>query len=331
MKLKPTCLFLFALIWLTAPQPAFAAAATAPSPMRLLYPSFAGSWATAWIAKESGYFLDERLDVELIRVGGSTRMVAAMIGGSAPIIQAGAVAALSANAAGGDVVIIGATGTVSPFRLMARPEIKQPSDLKGKKAGITTFGSTSDQVLRIALKKFNLEPNKDVALLSLGAQPEAFAALQSGAVDVAALSYPLYPKAAQLGMRELVNFASLGVEDINGTVITTRSYIAQNRDMALRFMRAFTRGMHRYRTDKEFSKKVLGKYGKIHDDETLEGTWQDYAPTLQKTPRPSLKAIQFMIENQYPGKKPMPKPEQFVDLSIVEQLEKSGFIDSVNK
>ena len=62
--------------------------------------------------------------------------------------------------------------------------------------------------------------------------------------------------------------------------------------------------MHRYRTDKEFSKKVLGKYGKINDEETLEGTWQDYAPTLQKTPRPSLKAIQFMIENQYPGKKP---------------------------
>jgi NitT/TauT family transport system substrate-binding protein len=227
------------------------------------------------------------------------------------------------------VVIIGATGTVSPFRLMARPEIKQPSDLKGKKAGITTFGSTSDQVVRIALKKFNLEPNKDVALLSLGAQPEAFAALQSGAVDVAALSFPLYAKAAQLGMRELVNFGSLGVEDINGTVITTRSHIAKNRDTVMRFMRAFTRGMYRYRTDKEFSKRVLAKYGKITDDEILEGTWQDYAPTIQKTPRPSLKAIQYLIENQFKDKKPLPKPEQFVDMSVVDELEKSGFLDSV--
>ena len=65
--------------------------------MRLLYPSFAGSWATAWIAKEAGYFSAEGLDVELIRVGGSSRMVAAMLGGSAPIIQAGAIAALTAN------------------------------------------------------------------------------------------------------------------------------------------------------------------------------------------------------------------------------------------
>jgi NitT/TauT family transport system substrate-binding protein len=327
IRLKSSFLLLAVIVLM----PLSAFAASAPTPLRLLYPSFSSSWATAWIAKEAGYFLDEGLDVELIRVGGSTRMVAAMLGGSAPIIQAGAAAALAATAAGSDVVIIGATGTVSPFRLMARPEIKQPSDLKGKKAGITTFGSTSDQVVRIALKKFNLEPNKDVALLSLGAQPEVFAALQSGAIDVGALSFPLYPKAAQLGMRELVNFGSLGVEDINGTVITTRSYIAKNRETVLGFMRAFTRGMHRYRTDKEFSKRVLAKYGKVNDAEILEGTWQDYAPTMQKNPRPSLKAIQYLIENQFKDKKPLPKPEQFVDTSLVDQLEKSGFIDSVNK
>ena len=183
--------WLFLVLALSSPAAAFAASAS--TSIRVLYPSFAGSWATAWIAKEAGYFSQEGLDVELIRVGGSTRMVAAMIGGSAPIIQAGAAAAIAASAAGGDVVIIGATGTVSPFRLMARPEIKQAQELKGKKAGITTFGSTSDQVVRIALKKFNLEPNKDVALLSFGAQPEVFAALQSGAVQAGAFDYITKP------------------------------------------------------------------------------------------------------------------------------------------
>mgnify|MGYP001188962139 FL=1 len=327
MQLKTVILIASLLLSLSA-APAAVAATTS---MRLLYPSFAGSWATAWIAKEAGYFTAEGLDIEMIRVGGSTRMVAAMLGGSAPIIQAGAPAALAANAAGSDVVIIGATGNVSPFRLMARPEIKQPADLKGKKAGITTFGSTSDQVVRLALKQFNLEPNKEVALLTFGAQPEAFAALVNGVVQVAALSYPLYPKAAKLGMRELIRIGDLGVEDINGTVITTRAFIAQQRDVVLRFLRAFTRGMHRYRTDKEYSKRVLGKYGKITDDEILEGAWQDYAPTLQRSPRPSLRAIQFLIESQFQGKKPLPKPEQFVDTSLADQLEKSGFVDSVYK
>jgi hypothetical protein len=85
--------------------------------------------------------------------------------------------------------------------------------------------------------------------------------------------------------------------------------------------------MHRYRTDKEYSKRVLGKYGKITDDELLEGTWQDYAPTLEKVLRPSIKAIQFMIENQFKDKTPLSKPESFVDNSIVDQLDRSGFID----
>jgi ABC-type nitrate/sulfonate/bicarbonate transport system substrate-binding protein len=105
------CLFALLLVG----PPASVLGAAAPTPMRVLYPSFSGSWATTWIAKEAGYFLDERLDVELIRVGGSSRMVAAMIGGNASIIQAGAIAAVTANTAGGDVVIIGATGAVSFF------------------------------------------------------------------------------------------------------------------------------------------------------------------------------------------------------------------------
>src|SRR5262249_20364200 len=120
--------------------------------IRGFYPRFSRTWAVCLGGKEAGHFSVERFGVEPIPVGRSTRMVAAMLGGSAPIIQAGASAAIAATGAGSDVVIIAATGSVSPFRLMARPEINQPLDLKGKRAGITTFGSTSDQVVRIALK-----------------------------------------------------------------------------------------------------------------------------------------------------------------------------------
>ena len=303
----------------------------AATSMRFLYPSFSGTWAVPWIAKEAGYLNAEGLDVELIRVGGSTRMVAALLGGSAPLIHAGAPAAFAASAAGSDVVIIAAIGSMSPFRLMARPEIKQPADLKGKKAGITTFGSSSDQMVRMALKHFGLEANKDVALLPMGGQPEAFAAMQGGSVQIVPMSYPLYLSALRLGMRELIKFSDLGFEDVNGSVITTRSYLAQQRDTATRFLRAFIRGMHRYRTDKEFSKRVLAKYGKLTDNELLEGTWQEYAPQLVRVPRPSSKAIQLFIESNYKDKVPQPKPENFVDTSIVDQLERSGFIDSVYK
>ena len=114
-------------------------------------------------------------------------------------------------------------------------------------------------------------------------------------------------------------------------MITTRSYLAQQREMAMRFIRAFVRGMHRYKTDKEFSKRVLAKYGKITDNELLEGTWQENALQLVKVPRPSLKAIQIFIDTNYRDKVPPPKPENFVDTSLVDQLERSGFIESVYK
>ena len=107
--------------------------------MRFLYPTLSGTFAASWIAKEAGYFAAEGLDIELIRVGGSSRIVAAMLGGTAPIIHAGAPASMAATASGSDSVIIGCMSLASPFHLMARPEIKQPSDLSGKKAGISAF------------------------------------------------------------------------------------------------------------------------------------------------------------------------------------------------
>ena len=124
--------------------PATLNAGRAPSSlasMRFLYPSLSGTFAASWIAKEAGYFAAEGLDIELVRVGGSTRIVASMIGGSAPIIHAGAPASMVATVAGSDALIIGCMSLVSPFQLMARPEIKQPSDLRGKKAGISAFSA----------------------------------------------------------------------------------------------------------------------------------------------------------------------------------------------
>ena len=252
-----------------------------------------------------------------------------MVGGSAPIIHAGASASMAATVAGSDSVIIGCMSTKSPFHLIARPEIKQPSDLKGKRAGISAFGATSDFLVRLALRRFGLEPGKDVAILPTGGESEAFAALQAGSVQVAALAYPAYIHAMKMGMKELVNFSELGFEAVNAALVSTRSYLANNRDQSTRFVRALIRGMHRYGSDKEFSKKVLSKYFRTTDNEVLEASWKDVAPHLLKVPRPSAKAIQFIIDGQFKDKTPPLKAEMFVDTSIVEQLERSGFIDSV--
>ena len=302
----------------------------APAQERItfLYPSPAGSWAMPMIAKEAGYFNDERLVVELVRVGGSTRIVAALIGGSGQLIHAGEPAVVPAVAQGADAVLIGAISRVNRHHLITRPEIKEVKDLKGKTVGVTTFGSTSDYVLRVILEKHGLDPSKDVSIVQTGGQPEGMAAMAAGKIFAQRMSFPLHLKAMQLGMKELVD---LPMEENTGTVITTRAYIAQRRSTVIRFMKAFIRGMHRYKTDKEFAKRVLSKFAQVEDEEILEATWREYAADLQKVPRPTLKGIQQVIDSGMAGKKIDLKAEKLVDLSILDELERSGFIDSVYK
>ena len=163
-----------------------------------------------------------------------------------------------------------------------------------------------------------------------GGESEAFAALQAGSVQVAALAYPAYIHAMKMDMKELVNFSELGFEAVNAALVSTRSYLAQqSRSIAPVLSAPSSAACTVTRSDKEFSKKVLGKYFRTNDNEILEASWKDVAPHLLKVPRPSAKAIQFIIDGQFKSKTPPLKPEMFVDTSIIDQLERSGFIDSV--
>ena len=296
--------------------------------LTFLDPSPVGSWFIPVIAKEAKYFDREGLSVELVRVGGSTRIVAALIGGSGQLIHAGEPAVIPAVARGSDVVIIATMSKVPQHRLIGRPEIKDVKELKGRAVGVTSFGATSDFILRYALQKHGLDPNKDVSIVQTGGQPEGLAAMAAGRIFAQRMSFPLHLKALQMGMRELVDFSTLGLEENVGPVITTRSFIAQRRATVLRFMRAFIRGMHRYKTDKDFANKIFAKFAQLSDQAMVEANWQEYATHLEKVPRPTLKGIQQVIDSGTIGKIDI-KPERLVDFSIVDELEKNGFIDSV--
>jgi NitT/TauT family transport system substrate-binding protein len=317
---------LISLSWLFS-----SSVAQAQERVTFLYPSAAASWTVPMLAKEAKYFEQEGLAFELVRVGGSTRIIAALIGGSAQLVHAGQTATLPAVVRGSDTVMITAISNVSDAKLIARPEIKEIKDLKGKAVGITTFGAGSDAVLRSALEKGGLDV-RDVSIMQTGGQPEGLAAMLSGRIYAQRMTFPYHLKAIHLGLHELLDFSTLsGAEDNSGCVITTRSFIAQHRNVVMKFMRAFVRGMHRYKTDKEFTKKVIGKFGQINDDKMLEATWQEYAKNLQRVPRVSLKAVQSLIDNDVGARKSGLKPEKIVDLTLVEELERSGFIDALYK
>ncbi|MCL5958946.1 MAG: ABC transporter substrate-binding protein [Chloroflexi bacterium] len=307
--------------------------AKAPDKLRIAYSSISGAQAIPFITKDAGLFEKYNLDVEILFISGSSKLVASLLAGETPIIVTGAQAPVEAAVAGGDAVMIAGTSHNLVFWVYTRPEIKEPQQLKGKKLAITRFGSATHFAARYALQKWGLDPTKDVTLLQLNEMPAMVSALESGAVDAAILSSPSNIQARKHGFRELVDLGSSGLEYQQGGVNTTKSFIQKNEDVVRRFMKAFIEGLHKYRTDKQFSIKSLAAFLKTDDREVLEETYQNYAQKyIVEVPYPSINGIKTIIEEmseQNPKAKDV-KPESVVDLRFMKELDESGFIKQVN-
>lgn len=137
-----------------------------------------GSQAVPFIAKEAKIFEKNGLDVEIIRIGGGSRVIQAMLAGEIKVAHGSSPAVVEANLAGADLVIIASTVNVATFRMMVAPNIKSPSDLKGRKIGISRFGGQTDTLTRHLLERWRVDP-KDVALLQTGGGAETAAAMIS--------------------------------------------------------------------------------------------------------------------------------------------------------
>jgi len=296
--------------------------------IKVAYPTTVGSMAVVWMTKEAKLFEKHGLEVELIYVAGSSRVVQAMLARDIPISEIAIPAVIQTNLAGADLVLAGPNHKPGQ-KLMVKPEIKRREDLKGKKIGITRFGTSDDFLLRYVLGQWNLQPDRDVALIQMGGSQETLAGIASRAVDGGMLSSPLHLQAGKLGYSLLADLSAIGVDYQGAGVVTTRSYMRESPDTVRRYLRAYVEGLHRFKTDKNFAVKVIGKYSRITDQEALEETYQHYAvKVMPRVPYPTTKGIQMVLD-EIGARTPKAKsssPESFIDVSYLKELEQSGFI-----
>jgi ABC-type nitrate/sulfonate/bicarbonate transport system substrate-binding protein len=296
----------------------------------VVYASISGTQSIGWIAKEAGLFTKHGLDVDLLFTGGG-RAITSLLGGDTPIVTVGGPSAIAARLAGSDVVITAHVFDTILFSLMVTPEIRTLSDLKGKKLGASRFGSATDFALRYVLKQNGFDPVKDVVIFQIGGQSETLAALRAGSIQGGVIASPATAEAKRLGMKELINMANLGVEYPHTTIATTGRFLRSNRETVLRFTRAYVEGIHRFLNDREFSLKVIGKYTKIQSRAALDATYDDYTPYVKKIPVPAAGSIKTVLE-QLSATDPKAKtarPQDFIDTSIVAELEQEGFFKQV--
>jgi ABC-type nitrate/sulfonate/bicarbonate transport system substrate-binding protein len=294
------------------------------------YSAISATQTGFYVAKDAKIFEKYGLDVDPVYVAGGSRMAQAIIAGEFALALAGG-NIVNVNLSGGDIVIIGGVVNVPSFYLFVQPSTKRPEDLKGKAVGVTRYGASTDVSLRAYLKKSGLEPEREVKVLQMGGQPEILAGMQAGVIQGGILSSPGDFKAKKAGFVMLANFAKEGIDYPTTSVVSTRSTIKKDRETVKRFLMAYSEAVDRLFRDKELGMKIIGKWTRTQDRETLESSYEYATNFIERSPRLPYKAVENIVVSMAetdPRAKDH-KAEDFMDPSIYNELEKSGFFKSL--
>ena len=313
----------------TPASPAQSAAAGTAAQLTIPYTAVSVSNTPIWVPIEAGLFKKYGVDAKTEFVSQSPNVTAAMLSGQTPVANQGEDSVINADLEGGDIAIVASGMTKFLFSVFSSPKIASVADLKGKKIGISKIGATTDFVARLVLSKNNLQPEKDVALIQLGGVPEIMAGIQSGAVDAGMLSPPTDSKARQAGLKELVNLTTYDVTYYQAPLAITKSWLAGHHDQALNVLRGYAAGIASIHQDKEQTKAIIAKYTKTDDPAVLEDAYQALVSALPRVPTPKPDAIQTGLSQSTAAKAKTADPNSFIDASLVDELQKSGFIDSL--
>jgi NitT/TauT family transport system substrate-binding protein len=310
---------------------AFAASVSA-QPIKVAYAALVAGQIPVWIAKEGGYLSKHGIDADLIYIP-ATAATQALIANEIQLAQVTGVSTAGAILSGAEVRIIASVQNKLAGSIYARPEIKTPEQLKGKRLGVSRFGALSDTAAGIFLEHYGLKRGTDVAIIQMGGLPEVITALERGAIQAGFANPPQTVRARHLGMKELFDLNSLGIEMQQTCVTVTTKYLRERRPVVKSFLQGYAEGLHRYMTDREFSIQVMKKYLRLEDRELLDDAYNFYAARLEKIPYPTIKGIKFILDDMA-EKHPLAKktaPESFVDISLLQELEQSGFFKQLWK
>jgi ABC-type nitrate/sulfonate/bicarbonate transport system substrate-binding protein len=277
------------------PAPPIAAPTAAPTvgpakKIGIAYSNLIADSLSLWVARESGIFARNGLEVDLQYIA-SSNAFAALLAGQVQASSGGGSEVISGTANGADVVVIANLMPIYPYFMEAPASIQKAADLKGQSIAITNPGATFDIASRVALKKAGLNPDTDVQWIKTGSVTNVQAALLSGQVQGGLAQVPDTMKLEAAGLHPVIDMSTLNAP-ASGTVVTMqRSYLADNKDVAQKIVDSILQAYALEKQDKAATVKVLKQYLKS-DDENAMGATYDYF--VAKAPPVAPKPEQFM-------------------------------------
>jgi len=298
-------------------------------PVRIAYAALGAGSAPVWAAKEAGIFADEGLDAEVTLIRGSGRVAQALMANEAQFANIAAPLVVEADLKGADLIFL--TGGVNWLiqSIIVRPEIEEPAQLRGRTLGVAgQSGSVDDYLIPYLLGRHGLDPKVDVKTRPIDSQPDAIAKMAAGEIDAALFSPPYAFEATKRGFRMLIDSGELRLDYQLGGIVARRSFAAQHEDLTRRVVRAYVRGVHRYKTDPELMVRVFQTYSRIEDEAVARQTYATLDRYFQPAPYPTVRGIQTILEHAATHNSAARelRAEELVDARWVADLDTSGFI-----
>jgi NitT/TauT family transport system substrate-binding protein len=287
----------------------------------------------SFVTRDAGLWRKYGLDSRVVVFESGSILAQAALSGEVKFAISSGPATIASRTQGADTIIVAASVNTLPYSVVTAKHITKWDQLKGKKVAVSRFGSGTDTAMRMVLKRFAIDPAKDVTILQVGTQPARVQALSAGAIDATLISPPLDLAAKKQGFNILVNIADLGIAYPQTVVETTERFIKENPQKVKHFVKGFLEGVQYAATHKDDTKKVITKYLMTGDPEVVEATYQSYLQVTDYSGYPNLEGIRNAIDEvgqRVPAARNK-KPEDFVDMRFLKELEKEGFFKQIKK
>jgi NitT/TauT family transport system substrate-binding protein len=284
--------------------------------------------APIWVVEERKLLAKHGLTGEIISISASPIAMQALMSGELDVTVTSVTSVVPTRMGGADTVIVLGMVPSFPDYLVTVPSVTSIEQLKGKSGGVNRLGSTSDLGIRLALRKLGIDPDKDVKIFSIGTAPERFAALSKGVIQFTSMAEPFTREAEKLGFRTLVGFNSLKIPFWYNAVLSREAIIKAKRPVLLRLTRAMMEAVHFIKTQKEATKAIFSKKMRIIDNESLERAYKDFAPMFPENLLVTPDGVKTLLDDLAPKnpKLAAADPRSFIDTSLVQEVEASGFV-----
>src|SRR5438132_2899155 len=193
-----------------------------------------GEFSQAYIAQKKGFFEKYGLAVELIYFQGGSQVIQAMLGGDLPLTVTAGPEGVVVKLQGADIALLAANNPTMFFTLFASPEIKNPIELKGKRAGVSRFGSSSDFCIRYIFKSAGLAEG-DVTIVQIGDNPSRLVALKTNAIQATVFTPPNTVRARKAGFVSLIDAYKLGLKFHGSGIASTGAFLRDHRPVVEQF------------------------------------------------------------------------------------------------